>query len=142
MLGFRYKVCQRSLQGGVVRLLDVHPAHVLGVGGGQPGIVHEEVGVDEVEIHVVEEGSGVTEMREVFLDINVGCCCLPALEEVVEESVEHVPDMVTLRVSFSVKKAGTHTHLCWKFMFLEKPDMKAGTMEGRLRLEVCMTSPP
>ena len=33
-------------------------------------------------------------------------------------------------------------HLCWKFMYLEYPDMKDGTKEGKLRLLVCIVSPP
>jgi len=50
---------------------DVHASNIFGVGSSEPGIVNKEVCVNKIEIHVIDEGSGVSEVRVMFLDINI-----------------------------------------------------------------------
>ena len=47
----------------VLTVPDVHAAHVLGVRGGEPGVVHQEVGVHQVQVHVVDEAGRGAQVR-------------------------------------------------------------------------------
>ena len=114
----------------------MHSPHILGVGSREPGIVHEEVCVNKIEIHVIDEGRGVSEVRIVLLDINICHARLPSFQNIVKYGVQDIPGTYELNSFSNLSFLLDYMHLCGKFMYLEYPDMNDGTIEGRLRLLV------
>ena len=47
----------------ILTVPDVHASDVLGVGCGEPGVVHQEVGVHQVEVHVVDQAGRGAQVR-------------------------------------------------------------------------------
>ena len=47
----------------ILTISDVHAADVLGVGCGEPGVVHQEVSVHQVEVHVVDQAGRGAQVR-------------------------------------------------------------------------------
>ena len=71
---------------------DVHASNIFGVGSSEPGIVNKEVCVNKIEIHVIDEGSGVSEVRVMFLDINICHTCLPSFQNIMKYCVQDIPE--------------------------------------------------
>ena len=79
-----------------------------------------------------------------YLYIDVRYSSLPTLQEVVKSSVNDisVTKVITFCLRLNLSYSSTHTQRWPKVMYLEYPDMKLGTREGRFRLLEWMASPP
>ena len=64
------KLSNMAGKGAWWTLSNVHSAHIFSVGWHEPRVIHEKVGVNKIQIHVVNQGSRVPQVGVIFLKNN------------------------------------------------------------------------